>query len=249
MSDELTQLREENEKLKQMNTVKSNWISIAAHQLRTSLSAVKWILKMMIDHDFGELNAEQNGFIKKAFESNERMIKLVSEMLSLNHMTETGLTFHFEPNDLVKLIDETIFEFTGESFKNHIEVIFLRPTESVPLIPFDLEKIRVVLENLIENAIKYSDEKTRVVISMRTNEHDIEVSVKDTGIGIPKEQSSSIFQKAFRATNAKEKEVVGSGFGLYTTKHIVEKHDGKMWFESELGVGSTFYFTLPLSRG
>jgi signal transduction histidine kinase len=245
--DELQKLREENEQLRKMNALKSDWISISAHQLRTSLSAIKWILKMFLDKDFGELNVEQQGFMRKAFDSTERLVALVNEMLSLNHAQET-LSYSFSKTDLVPLIDDVVFDFHGESFKKHVGVVFLKPPTEIPEIESDTEKIRVVLQNLIENAIKYSVENDSVIISIEPRETEVTIAVKDTGIGIPKEQQPQIFEKFYRASNAKEKESIGSGLGLFTTKSIVEAHHGRIWFESDGKTGTTFYVALPYKQ-
>lgn len=236
----------ENEELKRQNATKSDLISISAHQLRTSLSAMKWILKMFIDGDFGTLTAEQLNFMKKAFESDDRMIRLVNEMLSINHAEDTLESMHTEPTDLVKLLDEVVFDFTGESYKKGIELIFLKPDHIIGPVIVDPEKIRVVFQNLIENAVKYSNKGGRVFVNIGQKDGGIEVSVRDTGIGISIEDQPSIFGKFFRASNAKKQDSVGSGLGLYTTKSIVERHRGRIWFESNQGTGTTFYVHVPL---
>lgn len=245
--DTIEALRAENEELRKLNSTKSEWISIAAHQLRTSLSAIKWILKMFLDGDFGSLSSEQQGFMKKAYENNDRMVLLVNEMLSLNHTEDSSITYKMRKEELVSLIDETVFDFHGESFKKGIELIFLRPEDSEIFTEYDKEKIRVVLQNLIENSIKYSTTGDRVFVALKKNNDELEISIKDTGIGIPASEQPKIFEKFYRATNAKEKEEIGSGLGLYTIKQIIEHHNGKIWFESEPEKGSTFYFTLPIS--
>lgn len=245
--DTIEGLRKENEELRRLNSTKSEWISIAAHQLRTSLSAVKWILKMFLDGDFGKLSSEQEGFMKKAYENNDRMVLLVNEMLSLNHTEDSSITYTIRKEELISLIDETVFDFHGESFKKGIEMIFLKPEENEIFIDCDREKLRVVLQNLIENSIKYSNKGDKVFIGLEKKGSEIELSIKDTGIGIPKEEQPKIFEKFYRATNAKEKEEIGSGLGLYTIKQIIEHHKGKIWFESESGKGTVFYFTIPLS--
>lgn len=239
-------LIKENEELRKQNATKSDLISISAHQLRTSLSAMKWILKMFLDGDFGALTAEQVNFMKKALESDDRMIRLVNEMLSINHAEDTIDAMHMEPTDIVKLLDESYFDFTGESYKKGIELIFLKPDQTIPNLVVDPEKIRVVFQNLIENAIKYSNKGGRVFINIAQKDGSVEVSVRDTGIGIPKDNQAMIFEKFFRADNAKKQDVVGSGLGLYTTKRIVEKHNGKIWFESATPGGTTFFVTLPV---
>ena len=240
----------ENEQLRQINAMKSDWISISAHQLRTSLSAIKWILKMFQDGDFGKLTPEQDGFIKKAYESNERMLLLVNEMLTLNHVEYSSLKYNFEKKNIVQFIDSAIFDFTSESYKKGVELIFLKPDVDIPDISFDSEKIRVVIQNLVENSIKYSPGGSRIVLSMRQTEdvNFIEFRIKDTGIGIPKEEQSKIFEKFFRASNAQKKFLIGSGLGLFTTKAIVERHGGSIWFDSTEDSGTTFFFTLPIKR-
>ncbi len=247
--DELHELRKENAELKQMSTVKSDWISISAHQLRTSLAANKWMLKMFLDRDFGEITHEQAGFMKKAYDTTERMIKLVNDMLNINH-AQDGVTmaYHFNEADIVELLDETIFDFHGESFKKNVEIIFLKPSPLPAKISIDYDKIRVVAQNLVENALKYSRAGGSVIVSVIDAGEELRVSVKDQGIGIPPAEQAKIFEKFYRATNAKQTAELGSGLGLYTNKMIIEAHGGKLWFESQENEGTTFFFSLPKVR-
>jgi signal transduction histidine kinase len=244
---DINQLAKENEELKHQNAIKSDLISISAHQLRTSLAAVKWILKMLLDGDLGALTPEQNNLMKKAFDSDERMIKLVNEMLSINHAEDTLESKHVEPTDIVALLDETVFDFIGESHKRGIELVFLKPSTPLAPIALDPEKARVVFQNLIENAIKYSGTSDRVLINMTDSPEEVQISVRDTGIGIPEEDQARIFGKFFRAENARKQESIGSGLGLYTTKRIMEKHGGKIWFESS-PAGTTFFVSFPRTQ-
>lgn len=245
--EEIEKLKAENEKLRSMNTVKSDLVSISAHQLRTSLSALKWILKMFIDEDLGKLTIEQSELIRKAYNSNERMIALVNDLLTLNHAEDITIPYKFKKVDMLNLVEQTIFEFSGETSKKGIDLIFLKPETPLPLINCDESMIRVVLQNLIENAIKYSDEKDKVFISLKQAEATVELTVHDTGIGIDTSSKDEIFKKFFRAPNAIKKESVGSGLGLYTTHNIVERHHGKIWFETTIGEGTTFFVTLPIN--
>lgn len=246
MTQSFEELLKENEELKRQNLIKSDLISVSAHQLRTSLSAMKWILKMFIDGDFGELNAEQKSFASKALESDNRMISFVNEMLSINHADDTLDEVNKSKFDLIKLIDELVFDFTGEAYKKDIQLIFFKPENASLEVIADREKIRVVVQNLIENAIKYSNKDGRVVINASKEDSTALVSVHDNGIGIGQTEQSKIFDKFFRAENAKKQDSIGSGLGLYTTKRIIEKHNGKIWFESNDGDGTTFYFKIPL---
>ena len=238
-------LLKENKELKKIIAVRSDWISISAHELRTSLAANKWILKMFLDKDFGTITTEQEGFMKKAFDATERMLSLVNDMLAANHAQDAVLEYHFTTSDMIKIIDDVIFDFHGESFKKGIEIIFLKPEALIAPIKMDTEKIRVVIQNLIENALKYSPRGTTVIISVKDSATELQISVKDQGIGIPTLEQPQIFEKFFRASNAKAQEAVGSGLGLYTTELIVTAHGGKLWFESEPEHGTTFYMTIP----
>jgi len=249
MSKEIEELKMENEKLKKINEVKSDLISISAHELRTSLSALKWILKMFLDKDLGKITSEQEAFIKRALDSSDRMISLVNRLLTLNHSDELDIPFDFKKVNIIKTIEQTIFEFSGEAHKKDVDLIFLKPENEFPLIKCDEEMIRVVFQNLIENAIKYSQADDKIFISLKHNskENRIEISIRDTGIGINTKDQDKIFNKFFRGSNALEKDSLGSGLGLFTTKNIIRHHKGKIWFESTSEPGTTFFITLPVS--
>jgi signal transduction histidine kinase len=246
MNEEIEKLKKENENLKKLNDNKSDIISITAHQLRTSLSALKWILKMFIDEDVGKLTNEQNEFIKKAYTSNERMLALVNSLLTMSHADEISILYSFKKINISHLLEQTIFEFSGETNKKEIELIFLKPEKELPLVKCDQEMIRVVFQNLIENSIKYSNKGGKVIVSLKEKDNNIYVSVHDNGIGINDEDKDKVFKKFFRAKNAEDKEIIGSGLGLFTTKNIIEKHNGKIWFEKTEGGGTTFFVVLPI---
>jgi signal transduction histidine kinase len=245
--DELEKLKIENEKLRKISENKSDVISITAHQLRTSLSALKWIFKMFIDGDVGKLSNEQSELAKKGFDSNERMLTLVNDLLTMNHTDEVEIHYEFKKMDILEIAEQTIFDFSGETNKKGIELIFLKPEAPLPLVSCDREMIRVVFQNLIENGIKYSHPGGKVFLSFSQKEKELQISVHDSGIGITNEDKESIFQKFYRAPNAIQKDNVGSGLGLFTTKNIVEKHGGKIWFENVDGGGTTFFVTLPIT--
>ena len=225
-------------------------VSIGAHQIRTSLAALKWIIKMFLDGDLGKLTAEQENLLRKGYDGNERAINLVSEILLINKSEEISeKEYVFEKINIVEIIESTIFDFSGETHARGIEIIFLKPSDTLPEVTADKEKIRVVFQNLLENAIKYSNYHGKIFVSMRINEDNmLEVSVKDSGIGISNESKDKIFQKFYRTDTAQKKEAMGSGIGLFTTKKIVETHKGKVWFESTEGHGTTFFFALPIEK-
>ncbi len=234
-------------KLQEENALKADLISISSHQLRTSLSAIKWVMKMILDKDVGPLTTEQEGLLKKASDSNERMIALVNDLLNLNHAQDIVSGYTFEPVQLVDLIESVLFEFTSETKKRNIEILFLKPDTHPGSISADKVKLRVVLQNLVENAIKYSKDGGKVFLSLASNDGKLKLSVKDNGIGIPEDVQPQIFKKFYRAPNAEKWQTVGSGLGLFMVKKIIERHNGKIWFESTENEGTTFYIELPLA--
>lgn len=247
MEQEFEKLKKEKEELMQMNEVKSDLISISAHQLRTSLSALKWILKMFLEKDLGEITFEQESFIKRALINSERMTTLVNDLLTLNHSEDNKIKFNFKKINILEIIEQTIFEFSGETKKKNVEIIFIKPETITPPIEGDEEMVRVVIQNLLENSIKYSFKDHKIFIALKYNEKNknVEISIRDNGIGIKESDKENIFNKFFRAENATEKDPLGSGLGLFTTKNIIERHHGKIWFESTPGSGTTFFITIP----
>lgn len=241
-------LQEEKEKLTKLSSAKADMVSISAHQIRTALSALKWIIKMFLDGDLGKLTIEQENLMKKAYDGNDRAISIVSELLLANK-TENVIEkeYSFAAVDTTELVEESIFDFSGEANTRGIEIIFLKPDNILPPVKADKEKLRVVFQNILENAIKYSNARGKIFIALRQNsEGFIEISVKDNGIGISEEGKKKIFEKFYRDPEAQKKEIVGSGIGLFITKNIVEKHGGKIWFDGNQGEGATFFFTIPI---
>jgi signal transduction histidine kinase len=246
---EIKKLQEENKRLIKLNSVKTDMVSVSAHQIRTSLSALKWIISMFLNGDLGKLNAEQENLMKKAYEGNDRAISIASELLLANKTEDiTEKKYNFEEVDITELIDSSIFDFFGEASTKEIEIIFLKPEKKLPPVCADKEKIRVVIQNLLENAIKYSNNRDKVFVALRKNNGLVEISVKDTGVGISEEGKKKIFEKFYRDQQAQKKEATGTGIGLFISKKIVEEHGGKIWFESTENKGSTFFFTIPIYK-
>ncbi|MBU6388689.1 Cache 3/Cache 2 fusion domain-containing protein [Patescibacteria group bacterium] len=233
-----------NERLKELDKAKSEFISVAAHQLRTPLSAIKWTLSLL-DENSGNLTPEQRSLLLKGYESNERIINLVNEMLVVTRIEAGKVQYKFSLIHLEDLVDSVILDFAGQAHARHITFTFERPATPFPYVNVDPDKIRDTIQNLIENAIRYTRDGGTIIISMKNENKFITVSIKDDGIGIPLQQQSSIFNKFFRADNAVKERTDGSGLGLFIAKSIVDTHGGNMGFESTEGKGSTFYFTIP----
>jgi len=228
--------------------MKTEFVSLAAHQLRTPLSAIKWTLRMLLDGDLGEITKEQKELIDKSYTSNERMISLINDLLDVTRIEEGRYIYKPVLTDLGEIVEFVVKSHKDEIGKKKIKLTFKKQTASVPKVLVDQEKIGVAIENLINNSIRYTNPGGEVIILLQGDKKEVHFSVKDSGIGIPKEQRRRIFAKFFRAPNAVRMETEGSGLGLFITKNIIEAHSGKVWFESELGKGSTFHFTLPLKE-
>ena len=236
-----------NDQLRKLDEVKSGFISVVAHQLRTPLSGIKWTLNLLINGDMGALNTEQKTFLMKAYESNDRMISLVNDMLGADRIESGKVRYIFQPVQLVDVIDNVLFELLPQANAKGLSVRFASKPVNLPKVHADPEKLRAVFQNLLENSIKYSRQQGTIVVEMVPKSHsEVEVSIKDDGIGIPKEQQKNIFDRFFRAQNAIKLETDGSGLGLFIVKSIIERHGGRIWFESGEGQGVTFHFTLPV---
>ncbi|MEK9130078.1 MAG: ATP-binding protein [Patescibacteria group bacterium] len=231
---------------KVINKMKSEFITIAAHQLRTPLTGIKWSLKLILDENEGKINNEQKELLNNAYQCNERMIKLVNGLLVVSHLEESSFVYKLSEIQINKLIQDVVKSFSVQIKNKNIKCIFNESNFSLPKIKVDLEKIRMVLENLIDNAIKYTTQNGEIVILLNENNNDIKVSIKDTGIGILEKDQERLFTKFFRSEEALKMETSGSGLGLFIAKSIIEAHNGKIWVESKEGIGSTFYFTLPI---
>jgi PAS domain S-box-containing protein len=228
--------------------MKTEFVSLAAHQLRTPLSAIKWTLRMLLDGDLGEITKEQRDFLGKTYQSNERMISLINDLLNITRIEEGRYLYKPVLADFETICQFVINSFKDEIKKKEIKFEFKKPQKKLPQVKVDVERIRLTFNNLLDNAIKYTPTGGRVTVSLRHVKKEIELSIKDTGVGIPKDQQGRVFTKFFRGANVMRMATEGSGLGLFITKNIIEAHGGKIWFESEEGKGATFYFTLPIEE-
>jgi len=229
--------------------MKTEFVSIAAHQLRTPLSAVKWILRMILDGDLGKVPKSQAEFLEKTYQSNERMIKLVNDLLNITRIEEGRFLHSIKPEDIIQIIEKAIIPLREIAERKKLLFECKVPKEKVPEISVDAEKIGLAVQNLVDNAICYTKQGSiKVVVEFQKDKNSILFSVADTGIGVPKDQQKRLFNRFFRSSTAVKTETEGTGLGLFIAKNIVEAHGGKIWFETEEDKGSTFFFTLPISR-
>lgn len=228
-----------------INRLKTEFVSIAAHQLRTPLSAIKWSIKMILDEDMGPINAEQRDMLDKGFKSNERIIKLVNDLLNVSRIEEGKFGYDFKKENFLEICENVISNITNKLQKKNINFVFSKPEKLLPVM-IDKEKVGLVLQNLVENAVKYTAENGRVSLILQEKGNTLFVKIMDNGVGIPKKDQKKLFTKFFRAENVMKMQTDGTGLGLFIAKNVINKHHGKIGFKSEEGKGSEFYFTLPI---
>ncbi len=239
------QLTVANDKLTLLDKMKSEIISIVAHQLRTPLAAIKWTFKILLDEDAGKVSPAQKELLTKGFDSNERMITLVNDMLAVDKLESGKLKYSFVPIQFENLVQEMIGTLLPLATQKNIRIEFVTPQQPLSKIRIDPDKMRDVIQNLIDNAIKYSKNDTMIIVGIGMKEKELHFWVKDTGIGIPDEEKDKIFSRFFRAANAIHTETDGSGLGLFIASSVIRRHGGSISFESVLDQGTTFHVLLP----
>lgn len=220
-------------------------ITDMVHQLRAPLSGVKWTLKILLDGDTGENSEAGRELLLKGFAANERMIALVNDMLAVARLESGTFKYRFAPVQFEKLIEETIASFTPAVEAKDIRLEFVAQKRPLPKWNVDPEKMRNVLQNLLDNAIKYVRKGGAITVEAEIENEALHIVVKDDGMGIPDDAKEKIFTRFFRAANAMAAETNGSGLGLFIARNIVLAHNGKIWFESVLGKGTVFHVLLP----
>lgn len=231
--------------LRELDRLKSDFISVAAHQLRTPLSGVKWVLKLLLDGDMGPINDDQKGMLKRGFETNEKMIQLVNDLLNVSRIENGKFGYKIEKNDFNKLLQTLLENASLPAQSRNIEVR-LEKHGPVPDFYFDPEKLLIALQNLVDNAVKYTLPGGRVLVITTQQGDYLQVKIMDTGVGIPKAEIPKLFSKFFRATNVIHLQTDGSGLGLFIVKSIIIRHGGQIWVDSEEGKGTTFTVLVPL---
>lgn len=246
------ELARANDALKTLDQTKSEFISIAGHQLRAPLTVIKGYVSMTLGGSFGAITEKAKGALEKVFISAEQLVKLVGDMLNLSRIEAGRIQYEFKENDIVELTESVVGEYTPEAKKKGLKLVFKNELKKAFQFVFDRDKIREVIINLIHNSIKYSPRGAITVRLARSGEGPdakMLLSVKDEGAGIKPEDISKLFIKFNRTEEVKVIDPNGMGIGLYFVKRVVEDHGGKAWAESEgLGKGSTFIVELPVKH-
>lgn len=235
------------EQMAKVNKMKSEFVSIASHQLKAPLAEVSWEIELLLSKNQEGLNERQRELINRISKSNDRMGKLVNDLLDVARIEQGKLALVREKFAISELIDRVVDNNRILAQAGNVQ-IKVSKSKGVSEVFADRRRIGVVLDNLISNAIKYTKNKGLVKVSVSRIGERVIICVKDNGIGIPKHQRENVFEKFFRSDNAARYQVAGTGLGLYIAKNIVEQSGGRIWFESEAGIGSTFCFSLPLNN-
>ncbi|MDI6753350.1 MAG: ATP-binding protein [Thermodesulfobacteriota bacterium] len=232
------------DQLRAMDQMKADFFSMISHEMRTPLTSIKVGTGMLLLGSEREITKEQKEILDIISRESQRLIDLVNSILDLSKMEAGMMVFHFNPTDIRLLINQTIAEIKPLALGANVRLHMESP-QSLPLIRMDRERILQVLRNFMGNAVKFTPRGGQVIISAVSKEGMLEVCVKDTGPGIPKENLTIIFEKFQQAPLQRSNMMRGSGLGLAIAKHVITAHGGKVWAESEPGQGSSFFFILP----
>lgn len=245
VTDATEELREKNHKLEELDKAKNEFISMASHQLRTPLTSLRGYVSMALEGDEGDLNPQQKRILREADDSSRRLAYLINDFLNVSRLTANKFTIEPSIMQLSKIIEEELGYLQSGAKIRNLKLVSHIP-HPFPLLRIDEDKIRQVIVNFVDNAIFYSLPGGTITIDLIKTAHDVQFTVKDHGIGVPASERHKLFNKFYRATNARAKRPDGTGIGLYVAKKVILAHGGHLIFESQEGKGSTFGFSLPI---
>lgn len=230
---------------KDLDRMKSDFISVAAHQLRTPLSTLKWLFKILLDGTTGAMTPKQNDLLEKGYARNNEVIDIVNNLLDVSEIEDGRVPYKFVNNDMVAILQSIVESMHDPAERKDVKLEVDIP-KNLPTIKVDRQKFKIAIQNLVDNAIKYSHRHGVVKVAVRLDPENLIITVKDTGIGMAEDTQERLFTKFYRGREASIQDPTGSGLGLYIVKNIIEKHGGTITFESVLGHGTTFIVSIPL---
>lgn len=228
-------------RLAETNLAQAEFVSIASHQLRTPLTSLKWAGSLL------DVNDDKNGYGEIVRENTERMIQLVNSLLDVTRIEAGTLPIKKEAVDLDALTKRALDRLKGFAGASNITVEYTASADAT-IVPGDKARLQAIIEHLLDNAIRYTRGKSAVEVSLKEQGKEVVWSVKDSGVGIARNDQKRVFDKFFRAGNALKHQTVGTGISLYVAKAIIEALGGRLDFTSEQNKGSKFWFTLPKSN-
>jgi signal transduction histidine kinase len=232
------------EKLSQVDKLKSQFVENVSHDLRTPITSIKGYIDNLLDGIYGELTEKQTRNLKRVQDKCDELISLVNDLLDLSRIESGAITLQAKDVFLRELIEEVIISIKPQAEENNISISFA--CESGLMVIADSNRFRQILTNLLDNAVKFTEYGGAVNVDVIDKNDEVEISVSDTGIGIPESEKQKIFDRFYQSTLTTKGVTKGTGLGLAIAKSLVEMHGGQLKVESELGKGSRFYFTLPM---
>ncbi len=231
----------------ELERMKLDFVSMAEHVLRTPITIIRGYLSRLMEmKTLNKLDDSEVGYINNTFTATTELLALVEDLLSITEIQKDHLKLNLTLLDLESLIEKVVGEFKIIASKKGLKLTFIPPLYKIPMVHADVVKVKLVLHNLVDNAIKYTNEGS-INVEIKKDEKFIQLAVSDTGRGIPQKNQSYLFSKFYRVKTALQMES-GMGLGLYMSKKIIESQGGKIWVESTEGKGSVFYFTLPYAE-
>lgn len=234
------------EEVAKANKMKTEFVSVASHQLKTPISEMKWQVELLLSKFSEGLSERQAEIIKEISHSSEKMGRLVNDLLDVARIDQGQLALTRDKINLCELVQDAVDSQKILAKASNVQLRTSCPVDS-PEVFADKRRIAVVLDNLVSNAIKYIGTKGEVEIFLENKDDMVQVCVRDNGVGIPKSEQANVSNKFFRSNNSIKNKTEGTGLGLYIAKNIVEQSGGSLWFKSTENVGSDFYFTLPVN--
>jgi signal transduction histidine kinase len=230
-----------------MNKLKKEFVQIISHQIRSPLTIIKWQIEILQQSGEKGFTKKQRQYIDKIYEENERITTMVNEILNMARAEKHSESANVSETVLEETISECIKILDSFAKLKKINIIFENDAQRHTVL-VDSEKLKIAFVNLIENAISYSKKESDVVIKIKKIGKDVEIMIKDHGIGIKKDEHDLIFQKFYRGSGGRKFQPEGTGLGLYMTKMVVDQMEGMLRFKSKVNKGTEFYLTLPLTR-
>ena len=240
-------------KLKELDEAKSEFVSIASHQLRTPLTAIKGYISMIVEGTYGKLGPKQKKPMESVYQSNERLIGLVNDLLNISRIESGKIQMEWQKAKLENVIKNTIDELQIKAKEKKLKIVFQKPQLQLPSFRMDPGKMRNILLNIIDNAIRYTAKGTiTITLTPKPQNRNLEtksvvMTVKDPGDGISKEELAHLFESFSRGKAGTRRWTEGAGLGLYIAKQFITMHKGKIWATSPgKGKGSTFFVEIPV---
>ena len=242
----LKQLQKANVRLRELDKTKDEFISMASHQLRTPLTTIKGYLSMVLDGDMGTVKKEQKEMLQHAFDSSNRMVYLIADLLNVSRLQTGKFVIENKPTDLAGVVEGEVQQLGEQAASREIRMTYHKP-DNFPMLNLDETKIRQVVMNFLDNALYYTPKGGSVTVNLAATDKEVSYTVVDTGVGVPRNLQHHLFSKFYRADNARKMRPDGTGLGLFMAKKVIAAQGGAIIFKSTEGKGSTFGFSFPRS--